>query len=99
MSLTPRGSTRSWRRLRALVLDRDAHRCQVPVDATGRLCEARATHVDHVVPRKLGGGDHPANLRAACASCNLRRGARSTSPEDAPPAVQTRSHVARAWSW
>lgn len=57
------------------MLDRDSHRCQVP-SSTGQLCGAFATHVDHVVPRKLGGSDVPANLRAACRSCNLRRGAR-----------------------
>jgi 5-methylcytosine-specific restriction endonuclease McrA len=102
-ALTPRGSTRRWRRLRALVLDRDAHRCQVPVDGGtagngGRVCGAHASHVDHVLPRKHGGSDHPSNLRAACSSCNLRRGS-STTPDDAPAAAPTRSQTARAWSW
>lgn len=70
------GSTRGWRRLRALVLDRDGHRCKLPrPDGRPGECGAFATHVDHVVPRKRGGQDVPANLRAACASCNLRRGA------------------------
>lgn len=82
-ALTARGSTRHWRRLRALVLDRDGHSCQLPVEGGhagngGPTCGAFATHVDHVVPRKLGGSDHPSNLRAACAPCNLRRGARVT---------------------
>lgn len=95
--LTSAGSTRTWRNLRRLVLDRDQHRCQVPTD-TGALCEAHATHVDHVLPRSRGGTDDLRNLRAACRRCNLRRGNRSTSPDTAP-AVPTVSHTARGWSW
>jgi 5-methylcytosine-specific restriction endonuclease McrA len=30
--------------------------------------------VDHVLPRRFGGTDHPTNLRAACSSCNIARG-------------------------
>jgi len=56
------GSTRQWRKLRARVLMRDGHRCQ--------LCGAPATDVDHVLPVSEGGPDDPRNLRALCASCN-----------------------------
>lgn len=72
--LRPAGSTRAWRRLRRLVLERDRYRCQLPAE-DGATCGAYATHVDHVVPRAAGGSDHPSNLRAACARHNLKRGA------------------------
>lgn len=103
MSLTARGSTRSWRRLRALVLDRDGGRCQVPT-AQGQPCQASASHVDHIVPRSRGGTDALANLRAACPPCNLRRGNRSTSP-DTPAASRplraVDAYAARTpgWRW
>lgn len=54
-----------WGRLRALVLERDGHRCV--------LCGAPATEVDHVRPRVAGGTDHPANLRSLCHRCHARR--------------------------
>jgi hypothetical protein len=31
--------------------------------------------VEHIVPRKHGGGDEPANLALACIACNLHKGA------------------------
>src|SRR4051794_7028749 len=65
------GSTRAWRKLRAEVLERDGHVCQVLLVCDG----APATHVDHVIPRIRGGQDTPENCRAACAPCNLARGA------------------------
>ena len=89
-ALRDAGSTRSWRRLRALVLDRDAHRCTLPL-ASGQLCGAFATHVDHVVPRSKGGSDALSNLRAACRPCNLRRGDRQDIPDAQP--------VHTTWRW
>jgi len=60
-------SSDQWRRVRAQVLDRDGHTCQ--------LCGRSAGHVDHIHAKRDGGGDHPDTLRALCAVCNLRRGA------------------------
>lgn len=73
-ALTPAGSTRAWRRLRALVLHRDAGTCH--------WCGRPALHVDHVTPRARGGTDDLANLVASCTGCNLSRGAgpRTTQP-------------------
>jgi 5-methylcytosine-specific restriction endonuclease McrA len=31
-------------------------------------------HVDHIVPRSLGGSDHPSNLRPLCVPCHRRHG-------------------------
>lgn len=84
-ALRPAGSTRRWRQLRAFILDRDQRRCQVDG------CGAYATHVDHLLPRVAGGSDDPANLRAACAPCNLRRGAGLARPQ--------RQGTSVGWRW
>lgn len=39
--------------------------------------ESSSWHVEHQMPRALGGGDGMPNLVAACATCNLRKGDRS----------------------
>ena len=66
-----RGYDADWERVRELVLERDGHACQV----RGRGCRGTATTVDHVVPLARGGARlDPANLRAACATCNSRLG-------------------------
>lgn len=47
----------------------------------GPRCTVIATTVDHIIPKRLGGTDHPSNLRAACAPCNYRGGARITNAQ------------------
>lgn len=37
--------------------------------------DAPASHVDHIIPRSLGGVDDYDNYAAACSRCNLRKGA------------------------
>lgn len=76
------GSTRAWRRIRAQVLARDAHRCQLRLDG----CTTRAQHVHHTRPRELV-GDDPAHLQAACEHCNLKAGDPRTV--DPPPRPKT----------
>jgi len=44
-------------------------------------CGGVATHVDHIVPRALGGSDDLKNLIAACRACNLRKHSGRLSPE------------------
>jgi 5-methylcytosine-specific restriction protein A len=60
-----RGYGASWRKLRAAVI------------ASRPVCEEcgrePSLHVDHVVSRHDGGGDHEDNLRALCASCHSRK--------------------------
>lgn len=59
----------AWGRARRLVLARDGGRCQIQGDG----CTGDASHVDHVVPLSEGGEPYdPANLRAACRTCNLK---------------------------
>jgi 5-methylcytosine-specific restriction endonuclease McrA len=50
------------------VLLRDNHRCQ--------NCGGPGNVVDHITPIAQGGSDHPSNLRALCAGCNGKQGAR-----------------------
>lgn len=64
-----RRAVRGWPRLRAAVLERDGRVCQIG----GAGCLGRATAADHIVPVHAGGSDDPANLRAACGPCNVRR--------------------------
>lgn len=107
--LTPAGSTRAWRRLRLLVLERDSWRCQVPVDDRGRIdpagspCLLPAVTADHVVPRRLGGQDVAENLRAACEPHNARKGGRLDDDAGSAPrqrAPQRRpAGERRPWHW
>lgn len=48
------------------VLARDNHQCG--------YCNARATTVDHVVPRSRGGRNSWKNTVACCGDCNQRKG-------------------------
>lgn len=67
-ALRANGSTTQWRKLREIVIRRDAGTCQ--------QCGMPGSHVDHVVPRKLGGDDSLNNLQLLCRNCNLSKGAR-----------------------
>jgi 5-methylcytosine-specific restriction endonuclease McrA len=60
--------TRRWAAIRAWVLRRDRHICQMTVD--GHRCGAYADTVNHIVRREHGGTDEVSNLQAACAPCN-----------------------------
>ena len=62
----------NWPRIRAAILERDRHVCQI----RGGTCTTRATHVDHIITVEQGGGNDERNLRAACATCNIARGNR-----------------------
>jgi 5-methylcytosine-specific restriction endonuclease McrA len=55
--------------LRGAVLHRDGWTCG--------YCGGEATEVDHVEPRARGGATTPANLVAACRSCNKAKGIRT----------------------
>jgi 5-methylcytosine-specific restriction endonuclease McrA len=66
------GSTWAWRKVRAQVLARDRHVCQLRLPG----CTVIADCVDHTVPSRHGGSDDPSNLRAACGHCNRVKGGR-----------------------
>ena len=60
-TLTHKGSTNAWRKIRARILRRDNNVCQ--------YCGAYADTVDHIKPRSHGGSDDPSNLVACCRRC------------------------------
>ena len=78
-----RGSTRRWRRIRAVVLARNLAtnqgRCQLAIPGTWttrlgevRRCLGQADCVHHPYGKRYG--DDPAYLMAACTPCNLKVG-------------------------
>ncbi len=64
-------------RTRLLVRQRAGERCEYC-----QLTEAQSPiaklQIEHIVPRKHGGSDDPANLALACIACNLHKGANLT---------------------
>jgi len=42
-------------------------------------------HIEHIVPKKHAGRDHPSNLAWSCHSCNLNNRARFSCTEKACP--------------
>jgi len=62
-------NSRRYREQRERVFKRDGRVCQICGTDEGEM------HIDHVIPRKVGGGHDLDNLRVLCKSCNLRKGA------------------------
>ena len=60
-----------WDRTCLAVLKRDGCRCH--------YCGSKATEIDHITPRALGGGNELSNLAAACRKCNTRKWAHPLS--------------------
>lgn len=49
--------------------------CFSPTRPDEDVNHPRYPHLDHIVPKALGGPDDPENLRLACRQCNTQRGA------------------------
>jgi 5-methylcytosine-specific restriction protein A len=62
------GSTKGWRVIRERILRRDGYTCQKCGDSESQL------HIDHIVPKRLGGSDLEENLQTLCQMCNLQKG-------------------------
>ena len=61
---------RRWPALRLQILERDRYRCCIQLDG----CTTQADRVDHIQNWKQGGDwFDPANLQAACRSCNTAK--------------------------
>jgi hypothetical protein len=60
------GSTSRWRKIREAVLKRDGC-CQMCGQSEGQM------HIDHVIPKRLGGGDEIWNLRQLCAKVQFEQ--------------------------
>lgn len=73
------GSTRQWRKVRAVVLDRDGHVCKLGLPG----CLGRASEAHHV--RGWAYGDDPEHIVASCGPCNRRIGEpNKTDPRPRP---------------
>lgn len=73
-----------WPRLRARILRRDNHHCQI----NGPGCTTHATEVDHIIPAARGGNDQPNNLQATCQHCHQAKTVAenpATTPRARPP--------------
>lgn len=60
---------------RAEIIERDQATCHI----CGKRCQPVEIHLDHVIPLSKGGPHTKANVRVACASCNIRKGASTPS--------------------
>jgi len=60
---------RAWAEIRARVLKRDGHTCQMQAHG----CEGEASQVDHRVPQWAGGTDDESNLWSLCTCCHERK--------------------------
>jgi 5-methylcytosine-specific restriction protein A len=67
-----RGYDSAWQRLRARYLH-DHYVCMID------QCYARASDVDHITPRALGGPDTADNLQALCSTHHKRKTALQSS--------------------
>lgn len=64
-----RGYDRRWRAIRQMYLRN--HPLCVACLAADRT--TAATDVDHIIPRRQGGTDDPANLQSLCHSCHSKK--------------------------
>jgi 5-methylcytosine-specific restriction endonuclease McrA len=79
------GSDTRWRVFRAAVLSRDRYLCTIRDEGCTTHAPLRGGHVDHIQPLSKGGAKYDmTNARAACASCNIRRGDRAPVPQPEP---------------
>ena len=62
------------------IFERDKFTCWI----CGKRRAARNLSIDHLIPISHGGPDAPWNVRAACITCNVKRGAARTGPAAQP---------------
>ena len=85
-----KGSTRTWRQLRLVFLERDHYRCQAPMWDGAPSCGRYADTAGHIVAKVHGGQDTPTNLRAECRAHNYSEGGKL--------AHAVRATI-RRWTW
>lgn len=78
-----------WKHVRRAVLARDGHHCRVALPG----CKTFANEVDHIIDWQDGGpAFDPANLRAACKSCNVSQRNRRVAAR-----ARAQRQQSRAW--
>jgi 5-methylcytosine-specific restriction endonuclease McrA len=97
----PELSRSHWRRLRA--------RQKLAFPACAACGSPSRLEADHIIPPKLGGTDHPSNIRTLCRTCNAIKGDRIMSvaairaklarqaPAVPPPRTVYTGRPARPW--
>jgi len=75
------GTSGRWRKIRERILRRDGYCCQQCGQTEGKL------HIDHIIPRRLNGGDNDSNLQTLCQKCNLSKGGRFFGTGLTPPTL------------
>jgi 5-methylcytosine-specific restriction protein A len=71
-SAARRGDGRRWRKLRAMVLQREPL-CR---DCAEHALVVEATDVHHIIAKRDGGKDEASNMMALCHACHSKRTAR-----------------------
>jgi 5-methylcytosine-specific restriction endonuclease McrA len=69
----PRSWVKRTRILRSLLYERQGGKCLWCLRET----ELHKMHLDHIMPRSLGGTDLPINMQLLCAPCNMAKGAKA----------------------
>ncbi len=64
-------NSRRYRGQRERVFNRDGRMCAICGTDEGEM------HIDHIIPRKVGGTHDLDNLRVLCKNCNLRKGVKN----------------------
>ncbi len=72
--LNRNGSTREWRKTRERILERDGRRCTKALADGSRCPITTDLHVDHKLPKAMGGSDDDENLTTLCRDHNLAKG-------------------------
>jgi 5-methylcytosine-specific restriction endonuclease McrA len=93
-------NSRRYRAQRERVFMRDGRACQLCGTDEGEM------HIDHIIPRKVGGDHSLDNLRVLCKTCNLRKGAlnegvflaRTATPPVSPDSSLPETQVTRPLS-
>lgn len=74
-SAARRGYDRRWRKVRVATLAAEpgAHTGPLCVQCLAAGIVEPATDLDHIIPKRLGGSDDPANLQPLCHRCHSRK--------------------------
>lgn len=64
---------------RAEIIERDRSICHL----CGKVCAPNEIHIDHVIPLSKGGTHTRGNVKVACATCNISKGASIPSDPNA----------------
>lgn len=98
MATSPTG-TGKWKRIRGGAIARAIRDgvthcpgCGTPLNYR-EYGQPNSVEVDHIIPRALGGPDHPDNTQVLCRTCNRAKGKKTGAP--LKPTEHTLNYAAR----